>query len=109
MFNILGFHAPSNFDENGIGNINRFNGYFDMLYNEANTRDQDDEEYLLEKRVITNINEFMGQLTAEDLKILIRAEEELSQVQMFTRIFPNKDYNQLGKYNFKLDIDSSQT
>ena len=94
MFNILGFHAPTNFDENGISNINRFNGYFDMLYNEANTRDQDDEEYLHEKRVITNINELMNQLTAEDLKILIRAEEELSQVQVFTRIFPNKDYNQ---------------
>ena len=94
MFNILGFHAPSNFDGNDIGNTYRFNGYFDMLYNEANTRDQDDEEYLHEKRVITNINELMNQLTAEDLKILIRAEEELSQVQVFTRIFPNKDYNQ---------------
>ena len=94
MFNILGFHANNDYEGNDNDNIRDVNEDFDRLYDRTNTRYQYDDETPCEKRLFADIDELMDQLSAEDLKILIKSEEELSQVQIFTRIFPNQDHNQ---------------
>ena len=94
MFNILGFHANVDYEKNDNDIIRDVHEDFDRLYDRTNNTDQYDEENPLEKRVFTDVDEFVDQLTAEDFRILLQSEEELSQTQIFTRIFPNKDHNQ---------------
>ena len=38
------------------------------------------------------------ELTPRDVRLLVRAEDELSQCKLYTRIFPNKDSNQFLKF-----------
>ena len=96
MFNILGFHVSRNYDEAGDINDNRrtVNEEVKQLYDRAKSKIQEDQEAIFEERGFTSTDNLQEELTPQDLRILIKSEEELHQANMFSRIFPCKDYNQ---------------
>ena len=102
MFNILGFHVSAHGEGNENDNIRAVNDQLDSLYKRTN---KDDDEDFLERKEFGDIYDLLD-LQSDDLRILMRAEEEISQAKMFSRIFPNKDYKQLGIHREILLLNS---
>ena len=72
------------------------------LYSVQKTEEQlEKEEYYAESGLVREdyidmVND--EELTPRDLRILIRAEEELNQCKMYTRIFPSQDSTKFLTY-----------
>ena len=96
MFNILGFHVGRNVNEAGDINDNRktVNEDVKRLYDRAKSKKQEDQEAIFGEGGFTSTDNLQEELTPQDIRILIKSEEELHQAKMFSRIFPCKDYNQ---------------
>ena len=73
------------------------------LYTRAKTESQiEKEEYYSETEGLTR-EDYVDmvspeELTPRDVRILTRAEEELAQARMYTRIFPSKDSDKFLQY-----------
>ena len=96
MFNILGFHVSRNDDEEDSANDNKktVNKEVKRLYDRAKSKKQEGQEAIFEERGFISMDKLLDELTPQDLKILMKSEEELHQAKIFSRIFPCKDYNQ---------------
>merc|ERR1711976_962647 len=47
------------------------------------------------------VDTILDDLTPNDVRVLIKTEEELSQTQHFTRLFPNENSHELFKYYYE--------
>jgi len=101
MFNIAGFHftgKPNPKQKQALKQ--RYNlvnpiDFVPKLYTRVKSEEQKEKEEYYTQENITR-EEYMElateeNLTARDIQILIRAEEELAQCKGFSRIFPRKD------------------
>ena len=96
MFNIAGFHVPSNIackhnkavvrtlqlEQFGIRNIS----YDEQLYSKRKL----DEEVVKEKNCGSD-DDILASLTPADVRSLIKAEEELNQTKHWSRLVPSSD------------------
>jgi len=107
-YNVVGFHfttKPSQKHRQIL--IDRYNlqnpiEFEPKLYSVQKTEEQlEKEEYYAESGLVREdyidmVND--EELTPRDLRILIRAEEELNQCKMYTRIFPSPDSTKFLTY-----------
>jgi len=108
MFNIVGFHfsgKPNNKQKIALKNKYKLKNALDFesrLYTREKTEEQvEKEDYYTQEDLTEEEYEELAdeeQLTARDIKILIRAEEELTQCKGFSRIFPRKDSSKFLNY-----------
>ena len=96
VFNILGFHdaRDEGSNDNHNDNMKTAKEEVEMLYSRAKSKEQEEREETFDERCFENMDDILDELTPQDLRILIKSEEELHQARQFGRIFPCKDYNQ---------------
>ena len=96
VFNILGFldARDGGNNDNNNDNMKTAKEEIDMLYSRAKSKEHEEKEETFVERCFENLDDILDELTPQDLRILIKSEEELHQARQFDRMFPCKDYNQ---------------
>ena len=108
MFNIAGFHytaKPKSKQKEALKskyNHIHFQEFDPKLYSREKSEEQKEKEeyYTQESLTLEDYIELADEknLTARDIQILIRYEEELNQCNGFSRIFPRKDSSRFLHY-----------
>ncbi|KAI4502754.1 hypothetical protein M0802_001798 [Mischocyttarus mexicanus] len=120
LLNLIGFHLPPdiltrNDDLNDINDLSEdtLTCYNDYLYKTVLSNIGERKKHLFEHNNhdrVSYLNVILTKLTPDDVKVLIRHEDELSQTGRFEKIFPTcntyeyfKYFDNVSYYNMLLD------